>query len=238
MTNKHNFFAVIPARKGSKGIINKNMQLIGQKPMIQYTMESAKKTINLGSFILSSDDDEILKLAKKIGVQAPFIRPKSLSLDNSKTEDVVSHALEWYKKTHSVLPKNIVLLQPTSPFRNAEDISMAIKLFNMSSKKSLISVTTPSQHPGDCMIREKNEGFMRLEITKNLSGNLGRQSYLETAFIDGSIYIVDTNDFLLTNKLIGNNPEVMYLPQSHAIDIDTQFDLDVARAMHNSGIFS
>ena len=135
------FFAVIPARKGSKGITNKNMQLIGEKPMILYTMEAALDSNELKNIILSSDDQNIINLAHKIGLDAPFTRPDYLARDDSKISDVILHALDWHKSTYSNLPNNIVLLQPTSPFRDSEDIDRAIKLFKKSTKKTLVSVT-------------------------------------------------------------------------------------------------
>ena len=231
------FFAVIPARKGSKGIINKNMQLIGEKPMILYTMEAALNSNKLKNTILSSDDQNIINLAHKIGLDAPFTRPDYLAEDNSKISDVILHALGWYELTYSNLPKNIVLLQPTSPFRDSEDIDRAIKLFENSTKKTLVSATEISQHPGDFLIKNKDGDYRKLEIDL-ISNNLsGRQSFPDAIFVDGGIYISDTELFLSTHELLGDNPEIMMISQSHAVDIDTDFDLKIARAIYNSSEF-
>ena len=234
--NNHEFFAIIPARKGSKGIINKNLQIIGNKPMIQFTFESAKKATSINHLILSSDDERIISLAKKIGINAPFIRPKNLSLDDSKTSDVVLHSIEWFKTSFGHIPKNIMLLQPTSPFRSSKDINCAIRTFLNSKKKTLVSVTEVFQHPGDCLVKNLDGKLSRIDLRSNINEDKGRQGFLETFFIDGSIYIADTMEFLSTNDLVGVDPEICLIPQSHGIDIDTDFDLSVARAMHNSGI--
>ena len=111
MKLNHNFFGLIPSRKGSKGIKNKNMQIIGNKPMIQFTMEAAINAMGLDSFILSSDDKKAINLAQKLEVQSPFIRPHSLCQDSSAIQDVIEHALKWYKKKYNVLPENLILLQ-------------------------------------------------------------------------------------------------------------------------------
>ena len=235
MDNK--YLAIIPARKGSKGIINKNMQIIGDKPMIQFTMEAAFKSKRLSNIILSTDDQNIINLGEKIGILAPFKRPEDLSNDNSDVSDVIIHALDWYKATYHMLPENIILLQPTSPFRDSKDIDQAIILFETSPKKTLVSATEISQHPGDCLIKDLNGKFKKLEVTLNSSNSSGRQAYSETIFIDGGIYIANTSMFLSTNQIIGIDPEIMMIHQSHAIDIDTIFDLKIARAIYDSKEF-
>ena len=97
------FLAIIPARKGSKGIPGKNFQKIGQKPMIQYTLEAASKTIVPKNIIVSTNDQEIVLICKDFGINAPFLRPNSLSTDNAKVSDVVIHSLEWYKSKYKNL---------------------------------------------------------------------------------------------------------------------------------------
>jgi len=237
MIDMHNILAIIPARKGSKGILNKNMQLIGKKPMIQHTMDAALTAKKLNNIILSTDDKNIIELAKSNGIQVPFIRPTKLSLDHTKISEVVVHALEWYKVENKVFPKNILLLQPTSPFRTSDDIDQAIQMFDKTLKKTLVSATEFSQHPGDCLIKDNNNQYHRLKLNSSYENNSGRQAYPEVLYIDGSIYLSETLEFLKTHQLIGNNPEIMITAQSHAIDIDTPFDLKIAKAMYDSGEF-
>ena len=127
----HDYFAVIPARTGSKGIPGKNMQLIGGKPMIEFTMEAALASSELGSTIVSTDASDVTELAIEKGVNTPFTRPHKLSTDDARTSDVLMHALEWYNSHNGQYPINIVLLQPTSPFRTAYDIDEAVKMFTI-----------------------------------------------------------------------------------------------------------
>tara|TARA_B100001964_G_C14129671_1_gene552271 strand:+ start:311 stop:1024 length:714 start_codon:yes stop_codon:yes gene_type:complete len=234
--DKHEFFAVIPARAGSKGIPGKNMQIIGGKPMIQFTMEAALASSELGSTIISTDAPDVIELAVEIGVNAPFTRPHNLSTDSASTSDVLKHALDWYKLHNNQYPENIVLLQPTSPFRTVNDVDQAVKLFRDSRKNRLISACELMQHPNECLIQNADGSYKRVEIGLNSSSHSGRQAYCKTIFIDGSIYISGVNEFLETGDMIGGDLEVMMIPQSHAIDIDTPFDLELARSMYKSGM--
>ena len=231
---KNDFFAVIPARKGSKGIIGKNMKLIGGKPLVQFTMEAARDAVEINSSIVSTDDPEIIRLAKNIGIDVPFSRPEEFSTDTAKMSDVLRHALEWYYATNGIYPNNIVLLQPTSPFRNFKDIDRAVQLFSSSKKKCLVSVCDPMQHPNDFLMRNEGGGYSRINIGLSDGECAGRQSYSEVVFIDGGIYISEVMAFIKTGELIGDDPEVIRLDQSHSIDIDTPFDLELARCVYQS----
>jgi CMP-N,N'-diacetyllegionaminic acid synthase len=242
--DENDYFAVIPARAGSKRIPNKHMQLIGEKTMIQFTIEAALESTELGSTIISSDASDIIKLAVEMGANAPFTRPHNLSTDNAMTTAVLKHALDWYKSHNDQYPNNIVLLQPTSPFRTANDIDQAIKLFRDSQKNRLISACELMQHPTDCLVQNDDGSYKRIEEGLNSSSISGRQTFRKTIYIDGSIYICSVSEFLETGDLIGletgdligEDSEIMMLPQSHAIDIDTQFDLELARCIYKSGI--
>jgi len=232
----HDFFAVIPARVRSKGIPGKNMQIIGEKPMIQFTMETALASSQLGSTIVSTDDNEVIKLAVEKGLNAPFTRPDHLSTDSAHLADVLIHALDWYKFHNNQYPKNIVLLQPTSPFRTANDVDQAVKIFRGSRKTNLISACELMQHPNDCLIQNDDGSYKRVEIGLKSTSHSGRQTFCNAIFIDGAIYISSVAEFLETCDLIGEDPEVMMLPQSHSIDIDTPFDLELARSMFKAGM--
>jgi CMP-N-acetylneuraminic acid synthetase len=230
MHHNNSFLTIIPARKGSKRIPGKNLEKIGGKPMIQFTIEAAISAIPAQNIIISTDDYDVINLSKKLGIDVPFIRPNNLSTDSAKTSDVIQHLLDWYQSKYKKLPENILLLQPTSPFRNANDIESAIDKFSQSNKKTLVSVSDPIQHPGDFILKGQDGKFKRLEVGKDACRG---QSYPEVFFIDGGIYISETNHFLETQDLIGDDPEIFSTEQFNSIDIDTPFDLEWARAMHS-----
>jgi len=224
------FLAIIPARRDSKGIPRKNLKKIGGKPMIQYTLEAASNVIPTKNIIVSSNDNDVINLSKHLGLDVPFIRPERLSEDLTKMTDVIQHSIDWYQNNFNKTIDNFLLLQPTSPFRDANDIKNAIIKFQNSNKKTLVSVCEPLQHPGDCILKDANGRYRRLDIGEGISE---RQSYPEVLFIDGSIYISETNYFLQTHNLIGDDPEVYKSGQFNSIDIDSQFDLELARAIYS-----
>ena len=212
------------------------MQLIDGNPMIMFTMEAVQSSNELGSTIISSDDENVIEIAIKIGIDAPFTRPHNLSTDSTLTSEVLKHALDWYKLQNNQYPVNIVLLQPTSPFRTANDIDQAVKLFKGSRKTRLISACDLMQHPNDCLIHNEDGSYQKIEVGFTDSYHSGRQAFNKVIFIDGAIYISNVEVFLETEDLIGDDPEILMLPQSHAIDVDTPFDLELARSMYKSGM--
>lgn len=240
---KRKYFGIIPARGGSKGIKNKNIQPIGNKPMIQYTFEAIKNSFKIDYIILSSDDKKIISLARRFDIKVPFVRPITLAQDNTPTAKVITHALEWYKREYQDIPENLILLQPTSPFRTGEDIDNAIKKYENSQKDSLISVCPVSQHPYECLTISDSDELEFINISHNL--NLTRrQLYKKCYFIDGAIYICKTSKFLENKTMFNSYSEIFILPKSHSIDVDDWFDLLIARAINyyservNSEIFS
>lgn len=120
---KPTFLAVIPARGGSKGIPRKNIREIAGKPLIAWSIEEAKKSKYITKLILSSDDKEIIDVAKQYGCEAPFVRPKALAADETPGVDPILHAIEQCPGYDYV-----VVLQPTSPLRTVENIDGAIEM--------------------------------------------------------------------------------------------------------------
>ena len=135
---------IIPVRGGSKGVKRKNVKLLGGKPLIEYTITAVKDATLLSEIIVSSNDEEIMAVANKLGIKTPFIRPANLASDESPTIDTIIHALEYFK-SQGLKFDVVCLLQVTYPFRTGEQIDKAIKKFKNSKTDSLISVLqTPS----------------------------------------------------------------------------------------------
>ena len=227
----NNFLGIIPARSGSKGIINKNRVKIGNKELIRFTFEAAENSDLLFKCVLTSNDREIIEISKEYSkIETPFVRPEKISGDHSTTIEVIDHVLEWYKHNENYEPKNIILLQPTSPFRNSEDINRAIKQFEENNLDSLISVCKPWNHPSECFVVK--EGKLQL-LNTNENDDYGRQSYSDSFFIDGGIYICSLERYLKMKNLFDVNSSFIEMEQINAIDIDTAFDLELARAVYS-----
>lgn len=230
MNKQNTFLTIIPARAGSKRIPNKNMKLIGKKPMIQYTIEAAISSVGKSNILISSNDSKVIKLAKNLGLKIPFVRPKNLSTNKSSTSSVILHAIKWFKNKNKFLPNNILLLQPTSPFRTSIDIKKSIKKFVNSKKNTLVSASVPIQNPYDLIFKNKKGNY---ELLKKILGNsIYQKKKSKIYFIDGGIYISKTSQFIKSGNLIDESPEIYLTNQLSALDIDTPFDLKLARILH------
>ena len=216
----HNFLGIIAARKKSIRIKNKNLEKLGKKKLIEYTFSSAKKSKKLDKIFLSTDDTKIIKLAKRYNIKAPFLRPSSISTSKTKMETVVLHSLKFYKKKYNILPKNFVILQPTSPFRTQKDIDNSINKYKKLKSKSLVSVSKPLNPVEEIFIISKRKLGKNLKKFKNNS-----------LFLNGSIYIRNTREFLKQGILISKNSNYFVTKKINSIDINDKMDLSFAKSL-------
>ena len=211
--------AIIPARGGSKGVPKKNSKLLAGAPLIAYTIESAKKSKHLDKLIVSSDDDEIISISKALGVEVPFKRPKEFAQDNSGSLEVVQHAIHYFERKNQYFDA-VVLLQPTTPFREKGLIDKAIETFINKKCDSLVSVLpVPHQYNPHWVFESDAKGFLNIatgdtEIIKR------RQDLPKTYFRDGSIYITKT-DVIKNGSLYGNKVSYIETSLNNHINIDT-----------------
>ena len=222
--------AFIPARKGSKGIKNKNMALLNKRPLIYYTINIAKKIKkNIYPFI-STDSKKIIKYSKNFGFESRYLRPKFLSKDNSSFFPTIMHGLQWLKKNRGKVFDAILLLQPTTPVRKLKELKSAINIFKKKKLKSLVSVTHMREHPYEC-IRFNRNGWNYL--VDNPKKKDIRQTYEKKFyFIDGAFYLAKI-DFLRKNKSFLNNKytKIFVQKKKWPIDIDTPEDLLIAKTL-------
>ena len=134
------FLAIIPARKGSKGIKNKNFKLFNGKPLIYWTLKSAKKSKYLDKILVSTDSKKIQNFCIKNNVLSPFIRPKKISHSKARAHDVILHTIKFLKNNYGYKPDAVVYLQPTSPLRESFDIDNCCKIFMKYKPDSLVSI--------------------------------------------------------------------------------------------------
>jgi CMP-N,N'-diacetyllegionaminic acid synthase len=222
--------AIIPARGGSKGVPGKNIKLLNGKPLLQYTAEIALQSKNLAAVILSSEDDQIIQVAKKIGIPVPFVRPEVLSQDNTPTIDVILHALKCYEK-QSVFFDAVCLLQVTSPFRTLEFLDKAIEKFRTSGCDSLISVQKVPHEFNPHWTFEVNESG-NLKIATGEDQIISRRQELPEAYHrDGSIYITKTDVLLQQHSLYGKSTSFIESQREWYVNIDTLSDWEKAEQM-------
>src|SRR5262245_47339603 len=130
---------LVPARGGSKGVPRKNIRLMADKPLLQYTAEAAPAARRLTRVVLSTDDETIARVGRGCGLDVPFVRPAHLAEDATPMLPVVQHALQWFDD-NGVRFDAVCLLQPTSPLRRAADIDHCIEMLDATGADSVVTV--------------------------------------------------------------------------------------------------
>lgn len=209
--------AIIPARGGSKGIPRKNIKLLADKPLIGWTIDAATRAYCVDRVIVSTEDEEIASVARKLGAEVPFMRPVELAADETPSIAPVLDAIERLPKYDWVL-----LLQPTSPLRSHTDIEAIWELCQANDAHSAVSVTEVSEHP--YLMYERDGGDCLKPIIKRRPHVTRRQDFPEAYALNGAIYLAKT-DWLSNNQSFVGPETLGYLmPSERSLDIDTQQD--------------
>ncbi len=227
----------IPARSGSKRIPKKNLASLRGKPLIAYTIESAKRSKYINRVVVSTDSEEIASISKSFGGEVPFLRPENISKSNSTEMEFFEHALEWFSKNENYEPDLIILLYPTSPFRSPESIDRAIEeMFKHPEADSLRSIKLCSEHPYKMWVIEN--GYLKPFVedknpnTHTLSYQLFPKIYIQNA----SIYITKPSTIRKKKSPIGETVIPFIMDEVESIDINNQLDLQFAEmVMKNYG---
>ena len=218
---------LIPARGGSKSIPRKNLVDLGGVPLIQWTIQAALGS-NLGRVVVSTDDDEIAEISKSLGAEVPFKRPAELSSDQTLSIDVVLHALDVLEEDFDA----VMMLQPTSPFRTSIDIEGAIKIIDGAS--SVISVVpVEGTHPARMKFVE--DGVLIDPPFAETIENMPRQELRPMYIRNGAIYLTRISD-LRHRTFKGALSRALIMPKERSINIDTGFDLALARVALSNGM--
>lgn len=220
--------ALVPARKGSKRIIKKNIKILCGKPLIAWTIEAAKKSKYINKIVVSTDDIKTAEIAKKYGAEVPFIRPAKISGDDAKSVDVVLHAL-------SNLPKFdwLVLLQPTSPLRNPSDIDNIFEFCQKYKGHSAVSVykfDTQGEDRTQCLnfTYTINKKF-KLSLKPITYFNQNSKADLSNVCkLNGAIYLAKMSWFKKYKKFIDKDTIGFEMPKTRSLDIDTINDWNLA----------
>lgn len=225
---------IIPARKGSKGLPGKNTKLLGNKPLISYTIEYAKEIAGLNDIIcVSTDDPEIQKISNDLGIETPFLRPEDLASDSASTYDVINHAIDFYAEKGKKFDA-IVLLQPTSPFRMLSDFIEIQKLFDLNKSDMVVSTKVSKDNPYFNLFYEDKSGYLTKFLENANFNYLHRQSVPPVYSYNGSIYFVKTTSFLLKKNFNFEKIIKYVMPDNRSIDIDTAADWALAEFYLNN----
>lgn len=213
--------SIIPARSGSKGIKNKNIVDLATKPLIAWTIEASLKSKHISKTVVSSDSNEILQISKKYGAQT-ILRPAKLALDSSASEPLIKHILDTLEDIAKF--DFLILLQPTSPLRDKDDIDSAIELLLSQNATSLISV---KEIDNKILKAFKKNPTGSLEAISNKEYPfMPRQNLPRTYMPNGAIYLISIKEFLKNEKLMSSRCIPYIMSDEKSLDIDTLEDLN------------
>lgn len=223
---------IIPARGGSKGIPGKNIIDVKGKPLIAYSIEPALEVLKKGlveKVIVSTDAREIADVALKYGAEVPFLRPTDISGDKAKSVEFMQHALDHYK-SQGVIYDAVLLLQPTSPLRSAEDLENAIGMYTGSQNDSLISAYE-EEYINDLVIYKLGpDGKTSIPVSPLHNKGVRRQDHGSTYVRNGCIYI-SSAELISKGFVIGENPLMYIMDKNRSVNVDTYEDLELLRKL-------
>ena len=221
-------YGLITAIGYSKGIPNKNMSELNGYPLIYYSAKAALESKYLEKVFLSTDSEKIAEYGANLGLEIPFLRPKHLAKDSSKSIDAVKHLIE-----NCSLNGAICLIQPTSPLLTNEDVTEAVRI-HKSLKRNVLSVSESSfQQTNTCNINSRNE----INFIKKNTGE-PRQKLCKYFKLNGAIFINSVESIFSNNSLVQDNSIAYIMPKWKSIDIDDLTDLKMAELiLKNKAIF-
>lgn len=226
MEKKENVVAIIPVRGGSKGIPRKNLKEINGKPLLAYPIEEALKVSEIDRVIVSTEDEEMAKVARELGAEVPFMRPKELAEDMVPTTPVLQHAVDWLKENENYDVDVVVLLYATSPMLTSEKIREGVK--EIKGKKEVDSVV--SMCKDDKYHWKVEEGKLDRFYPQEI---VPRQMMKPLLRENGALYIVRREVMKKTGRYIGGNIKYIVMDEKDSWDIDEEGDLKIIEALMN-----
>jgi CMP-N,N'-diacetyllegionaminic acid synthase len=216
---------LIPARGGSKGVPGKNLVKVCGKPLIAWTIEAAQKSEYIDRLVLSSDAADIISVGTSHGCEAPFIRPPELADDRSTSADVIIHAMDYLGEEFDY----IVLLQPTSPFRQASDIDSCLRLCHERGAPAAVSLSIVDKAPAWMYKLERRSQIKPIFSEVNTATR--RQDLEEIYALNGAVFVSRNVEFRKTMSFIGTHTVGLIMPAERSIDIDSPLDVIIANAI-------
>lgn len=223
---KPKIMAIIQARGGSKGLPRKNVRPLNSKPLIYYTIREALESRFLDRIIVSTEDKEIMELAKAYGAEV-ITRPANLAKDDTPSLPVVQHAIQYLEEIEDYHPDVVVILQPTSPLRIVKDINEAIGKLLEGSCDSVVSVCEV-EHPLHWMFTLEGD---RLKRIIEGGGVTRRQAAPKVYRVNGAVYATYRDVIMKQNAIIGNDTRAYIMPLERSVDIDTELDFKLAELL-------
>lgn len=215
---------VIPARGGSKGLPGKNIKDLCGKPLIAYSIDVARAFADDEHICVSTDSEEIKGVVEEYKLSVPFIRPDYLATDTSTSNDVLVHAVNFFKEQGREY-KKLVLLQPTSPLRSTDDVARSLDLYR-DDIDMVVSVT--KSHAPAVLCIDDEDGYVHLVYNTNATG---RQQLQDMYEFNGAVYVINIQS-LLEKGIAGFSKKVKYvMSKENSVDIDDIIDFKIVETI-------
>ncbi len=222
--------AFIFARSGSKGLPNKNIKILNGKPLIAWSIEHAKKINRIDRVIVSTDSEEIARIAREFGAEVPFIRPLELATDESPEWLSWQHGLKYLKSIDGCLPDLMLSIPATAPLRDVDDINNVIDEYQENATDMVITVTEPFRSPFFNIVKEVPHGFVELFMSSDKVINR-RQDCPKTFDITTVAYAARPSYVLKRNHMFEGRVRQVIVAKETSLDIDTLQDFEFAEFM-------
>ncbi len=223
--------ALITARGGSRGLPRKNVLPLAGKPLIAWSIEAARACPVVDRVVLSSEDEEIARIAREWGCEVPFMRPAVLASDTASSMDVILHALDTLECAGAWQARWVVLLQPTSPLRSADDIQACVRLCQEQGRPAVVSVVEAS-HPPEWMYYLDGPGADQRMRPVLATPPAGRRQDTRTAYqLNGAVYVADVAWLRQTRTFLTPDTGAWVMPAQRSVDIDSALDFTLAEVL-------
>ncbi len=221
---------VIPARGGSKGIPHKNIRPLAGKPLIGYSVDVARQLADDADICVTTDDPAIAAVVEAMGLKVPFLRPAELATDKSGTYEVLLHALDFYEQ-RGIHYDCLVLLQPTSPLRTADDVRRAMALYS-DDIDMVVTVKEAASNPYYNCYETDADGY--LTISKGDGSFTRRQDAPKVWEYNGAVYVINTASLRRCPLGQFRRRRMSEMDAARSVDLDTELDWLVAEKMMES----
>lgn len=233
MFNNFSVTAVIPARSGSKGIINKNLQTLGGRSLLQRAIDAALRCEFFDRIMVSTDSEYYAEHARQAGAEVPFLRSSDLAGDAVKTASVVEDMLKKVNDECDI----ILLLQPTSPFRNVDDISSALELLDSRDDADAVISVCEHEEPHPYKLKTLTcQGWLQPFMDSHSRGEDARQELPKVLRLNGAIYAIKRSVFFKEKTFHPKRSLPLFMPAERSVNIDHPLDLLFARYCMDRGL--
>lgn len=225
---------IVPARSGSKGVVDKNIKMLGGKPLLQWTADAIDSAGLANSLaILSTDSSRYAEIGMSLGLQVPFLRPAECAGDSAAALQVIEHALAWFQRDYGYLPALTMWLQPTSPFRSAAIIQQALL---MCAEQQADAVIGCKEIHRDLTTLFRCENGFLMSLDSNRPTQTSRQQSRPLLTPNGAIYLCKTQCLLEQKSFYPPKTRPLVMSSIQSLDIDTEDDWAMAEAFINQGL--